>query len=535
MPTLSRHVISLIVGIIATCVLGFVVPASATDSGFSTPRVRVSPAGQHGFPYGSSSLNLAALGYSEQEYLISGTARAFIPTAPLQANGRWSVKPNPGITAPYTTRIIVRRPINPTRFSGTVVVEWDNASGGDDVNSDWYYMHEEIVRQGYVYVGVTTQYRSVQTDIAWESGSASRYASLFHPGESYDYDIFSQAGWVTTHARNGDPRPLGDLTDRVRAVIATGFSQSAAWLTTYVNAIHRLNPVYAGFLIHDHGSDAPLSLDVADFAGDPIPGNVPVTPFIDTPYPMQLRNDQNVPVLVTLSEFGLSDFGTAAARTFHLQPDSAHIRVWEFTGAPHIDGGFVKDITADAAKTDGSSTVDPCDGPPGIGIIVTGQGTRASLTALSRWANGAEAPRSAPRMSLVVPNPPDSFEESVTFNRDPATGIAIGGIRLPAVAVPTATLNGNRSDLDELTWGPGGQCYLVGAYDPWNHDSDLWDGQAGLDPSPTPEPDLQVLYPSHQSYVERVAAAALQSVKDGYLRPADGVNLVLDAAHAAVP
>src|SRR5262249_6790465 len=217
------------------------------------------------------------------------------------------------------------------------------------------------------------------------------------------------------------------------------------------------------------------------------------------------------------------------------QPDSAHIRIWEFTGAPHIDAGFVKDVTADDAKTYGSSTVDPCDGPPGIGTLVTSQGTRASLTALSRWANGAVAPRSAPRMSLVVPNPPDSFDELVTFTRDPATGIAIGGIRLPAVAVPTATLDGNRSDLDEATWGPGGQCYLVGSLDPWNHDSDLWDGQAGLDPSPTPEPDLQVLYPSHKNYVERVSAAALQSVEAGYLRPADGVNLVLDASHAAVP
>jgi len=138
-------------------------------------------------------------------------------------------------------------------------------------------------------------------------------------------------------------------------------------------------------------------------------------------------------------------------------------------------------------------------------------------------------------MSLVVPNPPDSFEQAVTFNRDPATGIAIGGIRLPAIAVPTASLNGNRSELDPQTWGPGGQCFLVGSSDPWNHDSDLWDGQAGLDPSPTPEPDLQLLYHSHQHYVERVAAAALQSVDAGYLRPVDGVKLVLDAAHAAVP
>ena len=81
------------------------------------------------------------------------------------------------------------------------------------------------MQQGYVYVGVTTQYAGVQTLTACDSGCDSRDASLFHPCNSYCYDIFSQAGWVTTHARNGDPRPLGDLTDRVRAVIATGFSR----------------------------------------------------------------------------------------------------------------------------------------------------------------------------------------------------------------------------------------------------------------------------------------------------------------------
>jgi hypothetical protein len=530
MSILSHRLTSLVVGLIATCVLGFVVPASATDSGFSTPRVRVPPAGQHGFPFASTSLNLAALGYTEQEYFISGTARAFIPTKPLEADGRWSVKPNPGITAPYTTRIVVRRPINPARFSGTVVVEWDNASGYDDNDPEWLWMHDEIVRQGHAYVAVTTQYVSVQTVAAWESGAGARYASLFHPGESFSYDIFSQAGWVTTHPRSGDPRPLGDLTDRVRAIIGTGFSQSAAWLVTYVNAIHRLGPVYTGFLIHDHGSDAPLSFDVADLYGEPIPGGVPVTPFVNTPYPMQLRNDQNVPVLVLLSEFGLSDNGLGAARSLHLTPDSAYIRVWEYAGAPHTDLGFAKDLLADVAKTTGSAGGETCDGPPNIGGIVTGPGTRASLTALSHWVNGAGAPRRAPRMSLVVPD-----DDWVTFNRDPATNLVIGGIRLPAVAVPIATLNGNRSDLSDAANGPGDGCGYGGSYDPWNHDLDLWDGQAGMDPSPTPEPDLQMLYFSHQNYVERFAAAALQSVKDGYLLPTDGVTLALGATHAAVP
>lgn len=118
------------------------------------------------------------------------------------------------------------------------------------------------------------------------------------------------------------------------------------------------------------GSDGPLSLDLADWnIGDPIPGNVPVTPFINTPGLMQLRNDQNVPVLVMLSEFGLSDYGTGTARTLHQQPDSAHIRIWEFVGATHIDAGFLKDASADEAKTYGSSTVDPCEGPPGIAAV----------------------------------------------------------------------------------------------------------------------------------------------------------------------
>ena len=505
-------------------------------AGPAAPGLRVAPPGLHGFPFRSSTLNLASFGYVEQEFLLSGNAQAYVPVAPLQADGRWNVTANPGVSAPYVTRILVRRPADPARFNGTVVVEWLNASGLSDTQSDWLYMHDEILRQGYAYVGVTAQYVGVQTLTAWESGPGSRYATLFHPGDSFAYDIFSQAGAVIVHGRPGDPHPLGQLTGRVSAVLATGFSQSAAWLTTYFNAIHRLSPVYSAFMIHDAGFDAPLSLDVASGAtGDPPPPGVPATPFIDTPYPLQLRSDQSQPALVVLSEYGLSDNGNAAARTFHLQPDSPHFRVWEFAGATHLESGWFHDLAADDRKTYPGSALDPCDGPPGIPSIVHAQAARAGLTALSLWARGALAPRSAPRMSLQVPSPPDDFDQLVAFNRDPKTQLVNGGIRLPAVAVPIATLNGNRGDFDPSILGPGGQCFFTGIYDPWDHDSDLWDGQAGFDPSATPEPDLQVLYPTHQNYVERVSASALQSVLNGYLRPADGVQLALDAIHAAVP
>jgi len=499
--------------------------------------VRSAPNGQNGFPFMASALNLASVGYAEQEYLLSGTAQAYIPVTPgrLPRNGRWNVMPNPGATAPYTTRILIRRPIDPKRFNGTVVVEWFNESAGFDTPSDWLYTHDEIVREGYAYVGVTAQFVGVQALLGWESGPGARYASLFHPGESFAYDIFAQAGWVLTHARSGDPRPLGNLTSRVDTVLATGFSDSAAWLTTFVNAIHRLSPVFGGFLIHDVGFDQPLSLDVASLNGDPIPPGVPATPFINTPYPMQLRSDQNVPALVLLSKFGLSDPGAGAGRTFHLQPDSAHFRVWEMAGATHLETGFFQEFTADASKTYPGFALGTCDGPPGIPGIIHGQTERAALHMLSDWANDEAAPPSAPRLSLVVPNPPGNFNVDVVFNRDPATNLVIGGIRLPAVSVPIATLDGNRTDLDPITLGPGLQCYFVGSYDPWNHDGDAWDGQAGLDPSPTPEPDLQVLYPTHQKYVERVAVATWQSVLSGYLRFVDGVTIVLDAVQAPVP
>lgn len=220
-----------------------------------------------------------------------------------------------------------------------------------------------------------------------------------------------------------------------------------------------------------------------------------------------------------------------------MQPDSSHIRVWEFAGAAHLEADWVREFTADAGKSYPGLPLEGCDGPSVMPSIVHSRGVRAALNVLNGWtrATNAEAPRSAPRLHLTVPNPSDDFSQSVDFERDPTTNLAIGGIRLPDVSVPAATLNGNRSDLDPETFGPGPQCYLSGSFDPWNLDTDSWDGQPGFDPSPRPEPDLHVLYATHRAYVRRVILAMEQSVHDGYLRPVDGARIVLDAGRASVP
>jgi hypothetical protein len=114
-----------------------------------------------------------------------------------------------------------------------------------------------------------------------------------------------------------------------------------------------------------------------------------------------------------------------------------------------------------------------------------------------------------------------------TIVRDPATGLADGGIRLPDVAVPTRTLTGERP-VGALQFNPN--CFLFGAVDPWNGDGDAWDGNPLFDPSPTPEPTLAALYGSHGRYVSRVVRQVTRLVGHGWLRPTDGWDLIVDAA-----
>src|SRR5205085_8016725 len=62
------------------------------------------------------AFDLSKVGYVEEEYIVSGNANVY----DWAADGSLNVKtPN----APYGTRILVRRPSNSARFSGTVIVE----------------------------------------------------------------------------------------------------------------------------------------------------------------------------------------------------------------------------------------------------------------------------------------------------------------------------------------------------------------------------------------------------------------------------
>ena len=95
--------------------------------------------------------DLATLGYEETEYAVSGTAESYELKGERGADGRWDVEP--GAEAPFRTRIVVRRPSDPERFSGTVVVEWHNVSAGIDAAPDWGFFHRHLAAQGHAWVG----------------------------------------------------------------------------------------------------------------------------------------------------------------------------------------------------------------------------------------------------------------------------------------------------------------------------------------------------------------------------------------------
>src|SRR5262245_37764929 len=73
-------------------------------------------------------LDLRKIGYIEEEFIVSGRANIY----DWPAEGVRVKTPD----APYTTRIILRRPADPSRFSGNVIVELLNEAR----NYDWAFV-----------------------------------------------------------------------------------------------------------------------------------------------------------------------------------------------------------------------------------------------------------------------------------------------------------------------------------------------------------------------------------------------------------
>lgn len=186
----------------------------------------------------TSDFNVAVLGYEETEYVVEGTAESYELRGERGTDGRWEVTKGP--EARFRTRILVRRPVDGARFSGTTVVEWHNVSGGLDVGPGWGFLHRNIAARGHAWVGVAVQRAGIEGGAIVEGPhlkrlAPDRYADLDHPGDAWSFDIFTQVGRLLRlpAAQN----PLRGL--KPSTLLAMGESQGAAYLVTYINAIDR--------------------------------------------------------------------------------------------------------------------------------------------------------------------------------------------------------------------------------------------------------------------------------------------------------
>ena len=444
--------------------------------------------------HGGKGINLASgatgsvlprSGWVETEFAVEGTATSYRSADALPSTGEFTL--TPGDTAQYRTRIVVRRPSTPPRFNGTVVVEWLNVSGGLDAGPDFTYTHNELIRGGYAWVGVSAQRIGIEggpvavpIQAAEAAGAGkglrtidpARYSALHHPGDAFSYDIYTQVARALRVPNSSGL--LGSLVPT--QILAIGESQSAFALTTYVDGVQPLTHAFDGFLIHSRGgATAPLGqpdqgIDIAGTIGGP---------------PTRLRTDGAAPVLVVETEtdvLGVLNNHPAG------QPDSARFRQWEIAGTAHADTYLVGPIG------DQLGCASPLNAGPGHFVV------SAALHHLDTWVRTGTAPPRAPRLALNA---------TPAFVRD-EFGNATGGVRTPLVDVPVDTLSG-------ASGGGSIACILFGST------------------TPLTRSQLQARYSSRRQYITEYAKAADAAIAGGFVLPGDRAELLAAADPSRIP
>jgi hypothetical protein len=452
------------------------------------------------------AFDIGSVGYEATEFFVSGTASSYAPEGELGPDGQWSVTPSG--TAEFTTRIVALTPTGPEQFNGTVLVEWLNVSGGIDAPAVWMMAHREIIRAGYAYVAVSAQQVGVQggvsmlgVDMSLKSQNPSRYAALCHPGDAFSYDIFSQVGGLISSVGSDSVLPGLD----VRHVIALGESQSAMFMTSYVNAIDPLARAYDGFLVHSRfGGAAPLDdVSIFDEAG------------IGTPEAVAFRADLRVPLISVITETDLFG-GIRHGYYFARQPDNESLRVWEIPGAAHADNYTIQVAPIDS----GSAPLDDIVAAYAPTNILMGQQlghyinfapqhhyvVQAAIAALNGWVRTGEPAPGAPCIKVTETDRPRPSLD--------ANGIAQDGVRTPWVDVPTArtsgdgALEGEAESIMSAIFGSG---------------------------EPFDAATLRRLYPGGRAaYLDRFTMSVDAAIQSGFILAADRAE-ILELAAAVYP
>lgn len=439
--------------------------------------------GKHGWPFAASLLDVASLGYREDEYLVEGSALSFrlCEGTEYSRDGLWQAEP--AGKAEYRTRILVYRPIDPRDFNGSVVVTWNNVTAGYELFSA---DSRELFEGGFVLVCASVQKVGIEGLPPVRQGLADwdpdRYGSLHIPGDDYSFDIFSQIARAVGPSRSTSALdPLAGLT--VSHVIAQGASQSAGRLATYINAVAPLDCAFDGFILSIYfGRGSPLEV------GDAVVNiNAPAQPGSAMERLRGqhcLRDDLGMPIFVVNSE--LEAMACLGVR----QPDSDSFRYWESAGTCHVSQQMRR-LRQELSDRDQLVTR---PGEDSINAIPMNSLYDAAFYHMHRWLNDQILPPEQPK--IVFTDDGDVVRDS--------HGIAIGGIRLPQADVPLAQ-NSAIPLSDDIFAVLGGSC------------------------RPFPKNQITAMYGDKADFLQRFTEAAQSAVAEGVLRPREVSALVAEA------
>lgn len=427
--------------------------------------------------------DLAAAGYVEEEYFISGTANVYDwqtdRTLKTLASG------------PYTTRILVRHPRAASAFSGAVWVEPMYTPRRWDWPMMWGYLRDGLIARGDVWVGVTMPGANLA---GLKRFNAERYAPLSFanptpdapcPGTTNKSDLEPGLRWdaltqVATLLKSADRPLLRGF--RVGAVYLT---VQAGDLEVYTNAIQPVSHAYDGFLAR------------AVFNLTAINRCAPVPAADD---PRQVVRNVGVPVVAVAGEGDLVN--TYVQRRADSDVPADRYRLYEVAGAAHIDrfayAGFPT-LADQAAAGNAQGTEEwpfaaPCTPPiqmPNQSMLRIGYDV--AMDALDKWVRRGTVPKRAPR---VETKPGEGSAFTVVADE---FGNGRGGLRTTYVDVPVAHY---------VTSSPGpGNCPEIGHVDRIETER------------------LLRTYGTFDRYAARVKASIARLTGEGWLTKADADRL----------
>ena len=413
-------------------------PTSAPVPGVTGPI----PVTASSFPLMTSSrlqtvIDLPRAGYVEEEFFLSGRANVY----DWSADGQVVVKA-PG--APYTTRLLLRRPADARRFSGNVIVEIVNSARRYDFPFAWGVSHDFFMENGDAFAFVTLAQANLEGLKAFDP---VRYASLSlanpvpeetcnagraggapqtAPGEEgLQFDILAQAGALLKAGRaNG---PLGGLN--VQRLYMTAYDGA---LPTYIAALHarvRLaggTPIYDGYILHRHPALTRLRrCGAAPAATDP----------------RQIIRTLDVPLIRVIGQTDI--LATYAQRREDSDAPGDRYRLYEIAGGAHADAAFYPYIPAVAdLRKIGSAYpflaswpfANQCEPEQTLARTpINTYALDAAFANLTRWIRDGTPPPKAERIRIENAGTPQARIALDQF------GNAVGGVRTPYLDVPIAT------------------------------------------------------------------------------------------------